>query len=255
LHSIGKVVPTRSREDRRVIDSETREHLESRNLLGGTVEGIEWADVIDQLSPAWQSIARAADPIERKRAVLELWREWVASELSKTILYLEHRLRDLNLIRVGGRLAVLYSVQGTGADVVKYYVAGLPVTDADIESSPFTDKEWLQVPERLREFSTSVHNGFRRYETHSQGIEPVEAAFRLSDLEWGIIDDEGLVPEIKLDSSFSFFSSGAAAYLILDLSKPSPETAAALWAGSVKPGYGLQFWDVLDEWIVLGFQR
>jgi hypothetical protein len=238
-----------------VIDSVTQEYLESRNLLGGAVDLVEWADVVEELSPAWQGIARAADPAERKRAVVELWRDWVASELSKTILYLEHRLLDLDLIRVGGRLTVVYAVQGTTADVVKYYAAGLPVTDADIASSRFTDEEWLRLPETLRGFYTSVHNGFRRYETHSQGIEPVGDVMRLSDLEWGIIDDEGLVPEIELGSSFSLFSSGAGAYLVLDLSKRSPETAAALWAGSEKPEYGLQFWDVLDEWIVIGFQR
>lgn len=238
-----------------MIDSDTRAHLENHNLFGGAVEPVEWADVVHELSPAWQAIARAADTLERKRAVVELWRQWVASELSKTILYLERRLRDLDLIRVGGRLAVLYSVQGTTADVVKYYAAGLPVTEADVASSRFTDEEWLRLPDPLRGFYANVHNGFRRYETRSQGIESAGDAFRLSDLEWGIIDDEGLVPEIDLGSSFSFFSSGAAAYLVLDLSKRSPETAAALWAGSVKPQYGLAFWDVLDEWIVIGFQR
>lgn len=44
------------------------------------------------------------------------------------------------------------------------------------------------------------------------------------------------------------------AYLVLDLSTAAPETTAALWASSSAPSYGLPFWDVLDEWIVLGLR-
>lgn len=43
------------------------------------------------------------------------------------------------------------------------------------------------------------------------------------------------------------------AYVVIDSNGPI-DGDAALWFKDKKPRYGVDFWDVVDEWIVLGFQ-
>ncbi len=56
--------------------------------------------------------------------------------------------------------------------------------------------------------------------------------------------------EVDLSQTFCFFSNGAGGYLGVDLSD-SAQDKAVLWWAKYEPTYNVNFWDVVDEWILM----
>lgn len=70
----------------------------------------------------------------------------------------------------------------------------------------------------------------------------------------GIIDELREPLAIDLSSTFGFFSSGMGGYVAVDY-KNCKNEKATIWFTDEQPQYNVNFWDVVDEWIVLGFEN
>ena len=73
------------------------------------------------------------------------------------------------------------------------------------------------------------------------------------DEEWGILDDLKQPLKIYLPTTFGIFGSGMGGYVAVDLSD-CDSCKATLWFSNRQPEYDINFWDIVDEWIVLGMQ-
>lgn len=123
-----------------------------------------------------------------------------------------------------------------------------------IPQEPFLQDKHIivdQISNKLRDYYKNLHNGFYYYASKSMGIVSWEDVFCLDDEEWGIIDELQQPIRINLETSYSFFSNGMGKYICLDLSNQT----CALWSAKDAPRYNLNFWDVIDEWIVIGFEN
>ena len=85
------------------------------------------------------------------------------------------------------------------------------------------------------------------------GLAERREILRLSDESWGILDELPAPPPYHLDHSFCFFTTGAGGYCAVDVSNPDSEQDAFLWFSARQPRYHVRFWDVVDTWMVIGF--
>nr|WP_255323519.1 hypothetical protein [Priestia megaterium] len=85
-------------------------------------------------------------------------------------------------------------------------------------------------------------------------VESPETITYLDDYEWDIVEEIG-ERNLKIDfaSSYGFFSNGMGTYVVVDY-KNSLGDNATLWSSKEEPEYNLNFWDVVDEWMVIGFE-
>lgn len=86
------------------------------------------------------------------------------------------------------------------------------------------------------------------------GLEFLENIMYLDDYEWGIVDEIGEY-NLKIDFVFlyGFFSNGMGIYVVVDY-KNSLGDNVILWFLKEESEYNLNFWDVVDEWMVIGFE-
>ena len=56
--------------------------------------------------------------------------------------------------------------------------------------------------------------------------------------------------EMDLTSFYNFFSNGMGTYIVLDLTK-NIENGAYLWSTKELPKGNLNFWNFIDEWIII----
>lgn len=73
------------------------------------------------------------------------------------------------------------------------------------------------------------------------------------DEEWGVLDELAQPLRICLPTTFGLFASGMGGYVAVDLSD-CDNCKATLWFSNRQPRYDINFWDIVDEWIVLGMQ-
>ena len=164
-------------------------------------------------------------------------------------MYLEENLDYIELIKVDGELSMLYSIKGEN-DNIEYYEGKLPNTG-------FSNNDllinWGKMPSSIRIFYEKINNGFYFYASHSMGLVPFNEVTYFADDEWGILEELDEPLAIKLESTFGFFNSGMGGYVAIDYNN-CDNGKATLWFSSRQPRYNINFWDIVDEWIVIGFQ-
>ena len=111
---------------------------------------------------------------------------------------------------------------------------------------------WDSIPESLKTFYSFVHNGFYYYASQNMGILPIEKVTCMNDYDWGIIEDLNLKVPFNMESTYIFFETGMGGYVILDVANNHDENSM-VWFSANKPMYDKNFWDIVDEWIVMGF--
>lgn len=206
-------------------------------------------DEIEVLPQLWKDILHAPSFNERRTKVLDLWKKYAYPMLSNTIRYLEENLEDVDLIRYSGKYSLLYSIRMPNGNTI-YYEGGNP----EINRLPDElHKQWNAFPTKIRNFYENLHNGFFYYASGSMGIMPVEDILFLGEEDWGILDELEEPLKINLNSAFGVFSSGMGGYVAVD-TLDCMNDKATLWYANRQPRYNLNFWDVVDEWIVIGFQ-
>ncbi|MBA3020569.1 hypothetical protein [Propionicimonas sp.] len=203
---------------------------------------------VDGIPDSWKQLL-SQDLESRLGAIVAGWEAVLASQLSNTLAYLRAHLTDVELLRVDQEYFLLYSLTNTeGAP--RYYVGGNPLRPNFGENQALR-QQWSQLPAALRSFYEELHDGFYEFSSRSSGLDGLRNVLRLADLEWGIIDQLGLELQLDLETSYAFFNNGGSGYVVLDLSNAQDEQATLWWANS-EPRYGINFWDLIDDWTVIG---
>lgn len=95
--------------------------------------------------------------------------------------------------------------------------------------------------------------GFYYYASGAMGLVSLECVTYFDDDEWGIIEELEEPLQIDLKTTFGFFKSGMGGYVAIDYNNCKYDKAT-LWFTNNQPEYNVNFWDVVDEWIVIGFE-
>ena len=197
----------------------------------------------------WHEIFKEHDRNKRIKTVLEIWRIYVGKELSNTISYLEEHLFNVELMENNGMYSMLYTLETSDGEIA-YYEAGNPM---DTFHNKVLEDSWDRIPNSVRKFYEKVHNGFYYYASGSMGLVPFECVTYFDDDEWGIIEELEEPLQIDLKTTFGFFKSGAGGYVAIDYNNCQYDKAT-LWFTNDQPEYNVDFWNVVDEWIVIGFE-
>lgn len=204
---------------------------------------------IKEIPQIWAEIFCSEDVVDRKRKTLSLWKEYVAAELSNTIQYLEENLLDVELVKYREKYSMLYSVKAPD-HTIGYYEGKNPL---DIVKPSELANYWNDFPRKLKDFYENIHDGFCYYASGSMGLVPLREVLAFGNEDWGIIDELDAPMQINLESTFGIFSSGMGGYVAIDISN-CENNNSTLWFISQQPKYNINFWDVVDEWILIGFQ-
>lgn len=203
----------------------------------------------ENIPKEWVEVFIETDKTERKDKLIALWNRVCEKELSHTISYLKENLVDVELIIDNGQYAILYSVKSEN-DEILYYEGGIPnksIYDLDIEQA------WSSVPQSIVKFYGKLHNGFYYMPSRAMGLVPLERVTYFKEDEWGILDDLEHPLEINLDTTYGFFENGMGGYVAVDLNNCT-DNRATLWFTNDQPEYNVDFWDIVDEWILIGLQ-
>lgn len=223
----------------------------NRNLK---VELIHNVDRIENLNipNVWKDIFREKNKFRKKERLIQLWSKYLEKELSNTIAYLKEFLEDIELMKVGDKISILYSIKSYRTGRTLYYEGGNPI-DSITQRFAELDRDWDKLPKKIRDFYSFIHNGFYYYPSKSMGLDSIENVTYLDDYEWEIVDELGIEKiEINVKSSYGFFSNGTGTYVVIDAENFN-DNQGVLWSSKSRPRYNLNFWDIVDEWIVIGF--
>ncbi|ASZ67042.1 SMI1/KNR4 family protein [Bacillus cereus] len=225
-----------------------REYNEDIQLINAN----EFKNINSPLIPdLWVEVFSEQDREKRIKKILSRWKKYVDNNLSNTIAYLSEYLEDIELMVSEDTYSILYTIKNQGGEDL-YYEGGNPkdsFNNEELESS------WREIPESIRDFYENVHNGFYDYTSESMGLMPLETItyFGDDDLEWGIIDELEEPIRINLKTSFGFFSNGMGSYIAIDYEN-CKNNNATFWSAKSQPKYNVDFWNFVDEWIVIGFE-
>jgi hypothetical protein len=203
----------------------------------------------ENIPKEWVEVFIETDKTERKDKLIALWNRVCEKELSHTISYLKENLVDVELIIDNGQYAILYSVKSEN-DEILYYEGGIPnksIYDLDMQQA------CSSVPQSIVKFYGKLHNGFYYMPSRAMGLVPLERVTYFKEGEWGILDDLEYPLEINLDTTYGFFENGMGGYVAVDLNNCT-DNRATLWFTNDQPEYSVDFWDIVDEWILIGLQ-
>ena len=192
----------------------------------------------------WRQLAVL--PVQQRVATaLGWWVDLVGALLPKTAACLSECLQDVEVMRVGQTVYLLYYlVNNKGTPL--YFVGRDPGGVA--ERSPV---DWARVPEPLREFYRHF-DGFCEF-CSGAGLMWADQIESLVDDYWAVIED---LPEVRVDlaQTYLFFSNGGGGYVAVDLSD-CDHGKAVLWWTDEAPTYDQDFWALVDEWMVILFDN
>lgn len=193
----------------------------------------------------WLEIFQETDKSIQKKKLIALWKSVCEKELSNTISYIKENLVELELILDNGKYAVLYSIKSENGEI-HYYEGGIPTKSVL--------PNWAAFPQLIKEFYEQLHNGFYYFASSAMGIVPMDHVTYFDDYEWGILEELDEPLGINMTTTYGFFQNGMGGYVAIDLDNCTDDTAT-LWFTHDQPEYNLSFWDVVDEWIVIGMQH
>ncbi len=198
------------------------------------------------ITDEWKAVFKEKIQSKRVRNVIDIWKKHSEKELRNTISYLSEHLLDVFLVKTSFGVSVIYElIMMDGC--VNYYEGLLPISDYEKEFG-----KWKNIPESLKEFYRFVHNGFYFYASQNMGIIPIQRVTCMDDYDWGIIEDLNLEVPFGMNSTYIFFETGMGGYVLLDTQNYGDENSV-VWFSKSKPMYDKNFWDIVDEWIVIGF--
>lgn len=208
-------------------------------------------DAIDKnkIPDSWNDIFSESDMKNRIKKVLDIWRKYVANEFKNTIAYLERNLESVDLVEYEGKVSIIYGIKMSDGEI-DYYEGGNP---KELFNNDVLENSWSKVPESVKVFYEKVHNGFYYYPSKAMGLVPSEFVTYFDDDEWGIIEELEEPLKIDLKSTFGFFKNGMGGYVAIDLDNCN-NNKGVLWFADSKPRYDIDFWSVVDEWTVIGFE-
>ena len=197
----------------------------------------------------WKNALMGSDEEFTKKIILDEWKKYCNKELSNTIAYLEKYLKSVVLISIDEKYSLIYTISSYQSGEDLFYEGNNPI-QAEKTMSAELKSDWIDIDQSLQNFYTKVHNGFYDYTSKSMGLDSTDNVESILDYDWEYLD------QIDIDMShlFSFFSNGMGQYVVLD-TKKSVSNGAYLWSNKNLPRGNLNFWDIIDEWIVIGFDN
>ncbi|WP_372879887.1 hypothetical protein [Staphylococcus epidermidis] len=210
---------------------------------------VEFINVDNQMNipEYWKEVFGNDSFIDRKRILLSKWKKYVGEELSNTINYLNDYLVNIDLIKVGKEISILYTIKSYKTGDYLYYEGKNPM-DTLKNMNESIKKNWEQFPSSFKNFYENLHNGFCMFSSKSLGLEYSENINCMSEFDW---DNE--IP-YNFDNLFNFFSNGMGSYVVLDISQ-NIEKSGVLWLKGDEPESELNIWDLIDEWIIIAFDQ
>ena len=207
-------------------------------------------EILDDLSkdiPSyWFEALSEENSKDKVEKIINMWENILGNELSNTINYLKQNLRDIDLVKIGKNFFLFYSIATQNGEEL-YYLGGIPMDYKD----SVDEANGKIIPQLMKKFYTQLHNGFYDYCSKSMGLVEFENITCLADDEWGILEDNENPLEININTTFSFFDNGMGGYVAMDFKT----CKSVIWFVDEQPIFDIQFWDVVDEWIVLGMQE
>ena len=190
-----------------------------------------------QLPEYWMQIFRSEDTIRKKSIFIEKFVEVSGDKLSNSLSYLSKC--DIEFILFNSNIGVgLLLVIDNNQDI-QYRVLLTPI---DIQSEIFS----LINNVDLSNFYSFLGNGFVDPQTLSMGLYPIKYVKPLSQLI-----EESDLQDIDSSLNYIFFSNGASGYLCYD----SKNYCGLIFWTDDSPDYPVEFWNVLDEWILIGLSE
>lgn len=220
--------------------------LDFLNKYRDNVELVSINDVDSFITNEWKNVFKEETQNKRVKNTVSIWKKHCEKELRNTINYLSEHLIDVSLIKTSYGISVIYELIMMDGSI-DYYEGLLPIHD--YENELFI---WNSIPESLKSFYSFVHNGFNYYAGQNMGILPVQKVTCMNDYDWGIIEDLKLDILFSMKSTYIFFETGMGGYVLLDMQNYGDENSI-VWFSRKKPIYNKNFWDIVDEWIVMGF--
>ncbi|MGM7637656.1 SMI1/KNR4 family protein [Bacillus sp. Hm123] len=207
-------------------------------------------NINNEIMPSlWFKLFSEKNVEKRIDFILSIWKEYVGEELRNTISYLSEHLEEVELMDIDGRYSILYTIK-TDSGKTLFYEGRNP---KGVFNNEVLESSWSKIPSSIRIFYQNIHNGFYYYASRSMGLVPLENVTYFDDDEWGIIEELEEPIQINLKTTFGFFKSGMGGYVAIDYDNCDNDNAT-LWWTNEEPTYNINFWDVVDEWIVIGFE-
>lgn len=207
---------------------------------------------ISIMPSTWYEIFREKNIRKRIEFLLNIWKQCVGKELRNTISYLSENVINVELIKKNDKYSILYTLLSSDieSDEEEYYEGGNPL---DIFINKELEELWNKIPNSVRKFYEGVHNGFFYYASQAMGLVSLDSVTFFDEDEWEIIDELKEPIQIDLKTTFGFFKSGMGGYVAIDYNNCKNDNSVIWWVNK-QPKYNVNFWDVVDEWIVIGFQ-
>ncbi|MCM1327437.1 MAG: hypothetical protein NC094_12490 [Bacteroidales bacterium] len=205
-------------------------------------EGIE---NIEEIPDWWKKLLLAKKKEEKLGIAIRMWKECMGDLLKKTIAYMEENLTDVELITYKDGYSLLYSITSFG-DKTLYYEGGNANEFFVLDE---LRRKWNAVPETIHNFYDNLHDGFFSYASSSIGLYRADNIIYLHQYSWSVVEELELSLQIDLESSFSFFGLEKGAYVAVDITD-CEDDKAFLWFFDKEPQYEVNFWEMVDEWLV-----
>lgn len=202
-----------------------------------------------QIPNYWLAVFKEKKMENKLTLILDEWEKYLETELSNTIEYLSRYLKEVEFVKIGNEMYLLYTILSYQTSQKLYYVGGNPFgSRGNIVSE--LDENWNALPFKLRLFYEGLHNGFYYLPNQSMGLDKTENIENFEEFELPSEFLEG----INLENTFNFFSNGAGGYVALDITDKS-NLIAILWRKGEKPLTTLEFWDLIDDYYIVGFDE
>lgn len=225
--------------------------LNSYTLGTGVVKIIKDTEEIkgSNIPLYWKNAMTNSDIEITKKIILDEWRKHCDKELSNTIAYIEQYLKKVVLICIDGEFSLIYTISSYQSGEDLFYEGKNPLQSKEFMSKEL-ETDWSSINQSLTGFYENIHNGFYDYTSKSMGLDSTGNIESVLEYDWEYLD------QIDIDMShlFSFFNNGMGQYVVLDTKKTISD-GAYLWSNKNLPKGNLNFWDIIDEWIVIGFDN
>lgn len=234
-----------SEKERKMID-----FLNSYTLGAGQVKLVKNIKEIEEaeIPLYWKNALKSSDKELAKKIILDEWKKYCGNELRNTIAYLEQYLKEIHLISLAGEFSLIYNIAGSVTGWDFYYAGNNPMFSEKYIANELKN-DWLNIDKGLTNFYTKLHNGFWNFTSKSMGLDASWNIEKIEDYDWEYIDEL----DFDISNLVNFFSNGMGEYIVVDIKK-GLTSCAYLWSKSSLPNGDINFWDIIDEWIVIGLE-
>ncbi|MEX2948704.1 SMI1/KNR4 family protein [Staphylococcus warneri] len=200
------------------------------------VENYEKANIPDK----WKRVLLTKDKTQKVNLTIEIWKNGFSKKLSNVLNYMSRNLIDCELIKNKEQYYIVYILQHPTSETI-YYLGGLDSNNTNLET----------LPNDLKEFYQEVHNGFYFFPGKFMGLQEIKDVEVMSEYDWGVISDLDIHIDFNLDDYIIIFATGMGGYIVVKAHNDNSN--AIIWFDDDEPIYDENIWDILDEWLYLGF--